>query len=478
MSLQHPSSQVPIFDAVKALAFVGDLSMGQPVDHSARTAWLAAHIAEALGLDVTVQSSASYVALLRWSGCTANATEIADLVGDDVGGRNMILTQGLPPRIAGSMGLVAQIQCEVSGDVARTLGMPAAIETALRRIFDNLKGVGGHGEHGEAEIPVEVFIVAAASDLEIYSRVYDLARALSLIASRSGTRYPSHLVDAIQRHATDWLHTLEQDPSCVEAAPAALIPNSMAPLELIADVIDLKLPWMTGFSRRVAELAVACSQQLGLDEAVQGRIRRAALIHGMGRASVPNAIWNELRAVTESNLERLRLVPYWTARAGRRIPILESEAELASFADERLDGSGFFRGATGGAISLEARVLGAAAHCVMLQTDRPGRSATSIDGARQALQREAELGRLDEAVVAALNGSPAPPVARAAASVLTEREIAVLSRISHGDSNKEAARALGISPSTVRTHLENIFRKLDCTTRAAATLKAMTTGLL
>ena len=449
--------------------------MGQPVDHSARTAWLAARIAEAMGLDAAVQASASFVALLRWSGCTANAPEFADLMGDDVGGRNMMLTTGLPRRVAGSMGMVAQIQCEVSGDVAKTLGLPSSIETALRRIFDNLRGLE-HRE-GSAPIPVEVLIVSAASDLEIHSRVYDLTRALTLIESRSETRYPEHVVQVIRGHATEWLRTLEQTPSRVEAPPPAPSPISLAPLELIADVIDLKLPWMTGFSRRVAHVAVSCARQLGLNEAAQGRIRRAALIHGIGRASVPNAVWNDPIAATESTLERLRLVPYWTARAGRRVAGLQSEAELASFAEERLDGSGFFRAATGAAIGLEARVLGAAAHYVMLQTERPGRAALDAAAAMRALQQEVELGRLDVTVVACLAGNAASST-RSPSSLLSDREIEVLARVSHGDSNKAAARALGISPSTVRTHLENVFRKLECTTRAAATLKAMTTGLL
>jgi DNA-binding NarL/FixJ family response regulator len=80
-----------------------------------------------------------------------------------------------------------------------------------------------------------------------------------------------------------------------------------------------------------------------------------------------------------------------------------------------------------------------------------------------------------------LTGGPAAafkPGPADAAGLLTDRKIEVLRRISHGESNKEAARTLGISPSTVRAHLENIFRKLECTTRAAATLKALTTGLL
>ena len=63
-------------------------------------------------------------------------------------------------------------------------------------------------------------------------------------------------------------------------------------------------------------------------------------------------------------------------------------------------------------------------------------------------------------------------------SLLTARELDVLQRVSLGDSNKEAAQNLGISPSTVRTHLESIFNKLGCKTRAACTLRASLLGLL
>jgi DNA-binding NarL/FixJ family response regulator len=61
---------------------------------------------------------------------------------------------------------------------------------------------------------------------------------------------------------------------------------------------------------------------------------------------------------------------------------------------------------------------------------------------------------------------------------LSARETDVLRAISLGASNKEIARELALSPSTVRTHVENVFRKLGCSTRAAATLKGSTMGLL
>ena len=60
---------------------------------------------------------------------------------------------------------------------------------------------------------------------------------------------------------------------------------------------------------------------------------------------------------------------------------------------------------------------------------------------------------------------------------LTACKCDILTEISRGASNKEVARTLLISPSTVRTHMESIFRKLECSTRAAATLMGLTLGL-
>jgi DNA-binding NarL/FixJ family response regulator len=90
-----------------------------------------------------------------------------------------------------------------------------------------------------------------------------------------------------------------------------------------------------------------------------------------------------------------------------------------------------------------------------------------------------------DAVLAAAAGHAAPATSTASATapasarqLLSAREVDVLQRISLGETNKEAARAMRISPSTVRTHVESIFRKLGCSTRAAATLRALTLGLI
>jgi hypothetical protein len=79
---QHSASHVPVFDAVKALAFVGDLSMDQPVDHSARTARPPARVADAL------------------AGLYGECSDFADLMGDGVGCRNAMLSDCCPKSTA------------------------------------------------------------------------------------------------------------------------------------------------------------------------------------------------------------------------------------------------------------------------------------------------------------------------------------------------------------------------------------------
>jgi DNA-binding CsgD family transcriptional regulator len=160
---------------------------------------------------------------------------------------------------------------------------------------------------------------------------------------------------------------------------------------------------------------------------------------------------------------------------------LALEVNLASYAYERQDGAGYFRSVAGEAITVPQRTLATAVAWTALCSSRPWRGPFSKDEASALLRDEAVRGRFDpvivEAVLAAANGQRLMPPAKAAA-VLTDRETEVLARISLGESNKEVARSLGVSPSTVRTHVESIFRKLECSTRAAATLKAFTLGII
>ncbi|WP_109477435.1 HD domain-containing phosphohydrolase [Paraburkholderia sp. C35] len=481
---------VRVFDAVKALAFIGDLSMGQPTDHSIRTAWLARRLAHAAELGEAAAIAVCEASLLRWSGCTANAAGFAEALGDDVASREAMLalkTDWAPLELHADLGAVitplARIHCEVSGEAARMLGLGGETETTLRHVFESWDGSGAPDHLAGSAVPATVFVVALAGELEIFSRTYGIERAQALIAQRADARYPDKLARLTVRLAAQWLDELEQaDSASIDAALLTPNMNDPTPVELVADIIDLKLPWMTGYSRSVAATAANCATRFALDEAAQNRLYCAGLIHGMGRAAVPNPVWNTPARLTQSAWEKARLVPYWTSRAGKQTGALAEAAELGSYAYERLDGSGYFRGAAGAALSIEARILSASAAWVALRAARPWRAAFTHDEAARLLHEEAAQGRHDADVVNALVDARATPRRvvnpRAQTARLSAREVDVLRGISRGASNKEVARDLSLSPSTVRTHVESVFRKLECSTRAAATLKALALGVL
>ena len=148
--MEEAAPSLRVFDAVKALAFVGDLSMGQPTDHSLRTAWFAGRLAGAVGLSACEADVATEAALLRWSGCTANASGFADLLGDDVAGREAMLAMrpnwveaiAVAGGVEQAVAPLARIHCEVSGEIGNILGLGGATENTLRHIFEAHDGSG------------------------------------------------------------------------------------------------------------------------------------------------------------------------------------------------------------------------------------------------------------------------------------------------------------------------------------------------
>lgn len=482
-----PDETIALSDALRTLAIMGDLSMGQPIDHSQRVSDLSASIATHLGWDSECVVHVRQIAQLRWSGCTANAAEFAATIRDDVGGRALMLQLQFekmeflvpPEAIAEKIGLVSTIHCDVSSLIANSLGLGNAVSAALGCVFEHWDGSGSPNALRGNAIPAAAMVVAACSELEILARLHGLPKALGIVRQRADVVYPSHLVDAMDKHAHEWLDAIHlASNTSTDSAEVRSIQ-----MDLIGHVIDLKLPWLLGHSGAVAKMADAIAATMGVASEKRARLRRAAWLHGLGRVSVPNAIWDRNGPLTTGEMERARLAPYWTSRVGNTVAGLADAAETAAHAYERLDGSGYFRGISANSTPIESRILATAVCWVAMVSDRPWRKAMGVDAAMAELRREADSGRLDVQVLSSLIRCVAPDAVPIegkgpAMSLLTARELDVLQRVSLGDSNKEAAQNLGISPSTVRTHLESIFNKLGCKTRAACTLRASMLGLL
>jgi HD-GYP domain-containing protein (c-di-GMP phosphodiesterase class II) len=145
---------------------------------------------------------------------------------------------------------------------------------------------------------------------------------------------------------------------------------------------------------------------------------------------------------------------------------------------ERLDGSGYFRGLRGENISLGARIIAVADRLDELTHDTPGRPALDINEALATL--EAGPG-FDPGVVQAvrkvIGGQPTETATQLPAG-LTQREAEVLRLAAHGMTRAQIGAQLQITENTVRHHLEHIYAKTGTSTRVAATLFAIENGLL
>lgn len=463
----HGHDTVTLAQALRILGSAGDLAMGQPPGHSERAARLAQRLARAAGASELDALQARLVAQLRWSGSLATAPGFAALLGDDIGGRRALLADPFAPRAFRSGAALAAIHAEVAGELAAMLGLPAPVEHALRHLFAPATEAGR--------------IAALAGDLELLARTHGLEAALAMLARLAGRRYPATLVRLAAPHAGAWLEQLAQPEDSARSSNQAppFLPLS-APLAPVIDAVELKLPWLAGYGRRVAAIARRAAILAGLPDAVQRSLVRAALLHGLGRVGVPNPVWQGPHKLEGAAREAVRRAPYWTAQLLGRIPGLEDDGALASQAYERLDGSGYYRGMDAAVLGQPQRILAAAAAHVALRAPRPWRAAHEEAAASALLEAQAAGGRFDREAVALVSTAArqeAEP-AHTALSALSAREREVLLRISRGESERAAARAMRLSAAALRAHRERILEEIGCATRPAATLRALARSLL
>jgi HD-GYP domain-containing protein (c-di-GMP phosphodiesterase class II) len=230
----------------------------------------------------------------------------------------------------------------------------------------------------------------------------------------------------------------------------------------------------------VSEVAAEAGGRLGLAAPAIRRLRRAGLVHGLGRLGISNAILDKPGPLGAGEWERVRIQPYLTERMLRQSESLAPLAQIAVQHRERLDGSGYPRGLTGATTSPEGRLLAAADAYQAMREPRPHRPELSSEEAAAELRAEVRAGRHDGDAAEAVLGAAGHRVRRRreGPAGLTPREVEVLRLLARGLSNKEIARRLVISPKTVANHAEHIYAKIDAPSRAAAGLFAMRHGLL
>jgi HD-GYP domain-containing protein (c-di-GMP phosphodiesterase class II) len=369
--------------------------------------------------------------------------------------------------------------CDTATRLSEIIGAGPRILGALRQLCERWDGRGVPGRAKEEGIALPTRLSLIGHVAEIAHHREGREAAVAVLRRRAARQFDPHLVDVFIRNQGALFAALE-DPHIfdrflrIEADPVSWADDSRTDdvARALAIFTDLKTPTFLDHSTGVATLAERAAGEMGLGAEETRDLRWAALLHDLGRLSVPNGIWTHAGPLDWSAWERVRLHAYHTERILSPIPALAAVAEIAGAAHERTDGSGYHQCRKGKSLSQGARVLAVADMAFAMTEDRPYRLALTRDAIARELAAAAETGRLDAKAVDAVLASLGLPRRGAAATPqgLSDRELDVSRLLARGKTNKEIAALLGISPRTVQTHIANIFDKLGVYSRAGAAI--------
>jgi HD-GYP domain-containing protein (c-di-GMP phosphodiesterase class II) len=509
------NERVRTAELVAALCLATDLGMAFPFEHGLHTTLIAMRLAGKLGIDRSSACETYYACQLAHAGCTTEAHVAAEIFGGSMTSNlnPVMYGQGLDPvkgllralpdpeslaflrwaqtarrlpRMMRAQRPALAATCEVAGMLADRVGAPASVPGLLAYLMERWDGKGPLARAKGEQIPLPMRIVHVAKDAAYQRLLGGSEHAARVVGERAGHAFDPNIAACLVEEATEilaldgsasaWADALALEPAPPLALEADAIDRALVAMGSFA---DLASPYLSGHSVGVGTLAGSAAEACGIDAPGVTAVRRAGLVHDVGRVAIHPRTWQKPGPLTADEWEQVRLHPYHAERVLSRSPFLTALSRIARAHHERLDGSGYHRGATGPELAFPARLLAAADAYHAMTEPRPHRNPLSPERAAQVLAEEASAGRLDrDAVVAVLDtaGQRAPRLARPAG--LTDRETEVVALLARGMQTKQVAQALGISAKTADRHIQNAYRKIGVSSRAAATLFAMEHGLL
>jgi HD-GYP domain-containing protein (c-di-GMP phosphodiesterase class II) len=424
---------------LSGLSYALDLTEGHPQGHASRSCLIGMRIGRALALPSEDLSHLFYALLLKDAGCSSNSARVFQLFGgdDQTAKRGVWLRdwRKLREQIAyvldyvepngklfekvrrfavlaakgpASRRMLFEVRCDRGAEIARTLGFSKDTAQAIRCMDEHWDG-GGYPDGLKHEaIPILARIIGLAQVIEIFASEEGAARAVTVARQRRGSWFDPAVVDAFVG--------VSNDPKLWEECTAPGLDETVAKVEpegreITADdrrlndiaeafswVIDAKSPFTYHHSQRVADFAVGIGRLLGLNDAQTTRLRRAALLHDIGKLSVPNRILDKPGKLTPKEWEVVKLHPYYTHQILQRVPVFGELAFDASAHHERMDGRGYFRNLSGDMLSTPARILACADQLDALSAERPYRGKLAPEKVLSIMREERGTGLWPEAV--------------------------------------------------------------------------------
>ncbi len=446
-------------EIISALSFALDLTEGAVPGHALRSCVLGMRIAVEARLSMEEMRDLYYALLLKDIGCSSNSARMCQIVG---GGDDRAIKAGvkledwtkphnpsmstlklmwntvLPDGNAlERVARIAQIgmtqhknneemitlRCDRGASIVKKIGLSDATASAVRSLDEHWNGSGYPQRLRGAEIPLLARICAIAQHLDVFASETTPYNAITVLEERSGKWFDPELVRiacSLHVRQTLWTDALASTrEGMTRDVVLAMEPGQSLYLgphqiddicEAFSDVVDAKSPFTFRHSMGVAEATINIAKSLGLSEERTKVVRRAALLHDIGKLRVPNSILDKPGKLTAEEFLVVKEHPALTQQILNRVPAFREMALIAGAHHEKLDGTGYPYRLDGTDLSLEARIIAVADVYAALSEERPYRESLDF-GQITAIMTKDIPAKLDQecfdALTYAIKRSPA-----------------------------------------------------------------------
>jgi HD-GYP domain-containing protein (c-di-GMP phosphodiesterase class II) len=413
--------RIRLSELLGALSHALDLVEGQPAGHCVRCCWIGVHIGQEIGLDDTQVWELYYTLLLKDLGCSSNAARICRLfLTDDLSFKHDAKTidgslpqalrfvlshtglkAGLAERFRALVGVflnsgeiareLVETRCHRGADIARKMRFSDTVALGIQNLDEHWDGGGMPlGLSGEA-IPIYSRIALLAQVVDVFQIANGSEAARHAVQQRAGTWFDPQLAAAFERIAAraEFWQTLRSEG--LQQAIFALEPAQSSSVidedylddiaAAFAQVVDSKSPFTSGHSERVTLFSDLIAEQMGFLLDQRRWLKRAALLHDIGKLGVSNSILDKPGKLDPDEWTAMQMHAAYTETILSRIATFGDLAAVAGAHHERLDGKGYPCGLKGEQIVLETRIITTADIFDALTADRPYRPAMPVSKA-------------------------------------------------------------------------------------------------
>jgi PAS domain S-box-containing protein len=157
-------------------------------------------------------------------------------------------------------------------------------------------------------------------------------------------------------------------------------------IEVLSSTTEARDPYTAGHQRKVATLSEAIARRMGLPEKTCEGIYLAAMVHDVGKISIPAELLSKPSKLNEVEMALIQTHPEAAYEILKNVDSPWNLAEVVRQHHERMDGTGYPMGLVGDEILIEARILAVADVFEAVASDRPYRPGLGLEAAMAAIE--------------------------------------------------------------------------------------------